>query len=117
MTNKYENYLGWFSSLSPEDQRTHEQYCKDNMTEQEYNSNPIPKMKSLNGDKLKRFEQAIVNRNDVKLAQFYNEIKEGIENHNSVENLLAKSEWILLKSQSENHRLMIYFLEMMEAKT
>ena len=67
-------------------------------------------------NKLKRFEQAIAKRKDVNLAQFYNEIKADLENPYSVELMTAKTEWMLMKNQAENHKLMIEFVEVMDKR-
>jgi len=66
--------------------------------------------------KKERFEKALSDRNDIKLAEFWNELEHEFDDPYSIEKLAAKSEWMLLKSQSENHRLMINFLEIMELK-
>jgi len=66
--------------------------------------------------KKERFEQALISRNDLKLAEFWNELEHEFHDPYSVDKLAAKSEWMLLKQQSENHKLMINFLEVMEMK-
>lgn len=50
---------------------------------------------------LERFEQAIIRRRDVKLAEFYNEVKHQLENPWSMENMTAKQEYLHWKHRAD----------------
>lgn len=69
-------------------------------------------------DNLMRFTRAVASTGNVNLAKQWNRILDENDRKNTpLGQMLAKTTWLLSLQQSENHNLMIEFLQTMKTKT